>query len=662
MLYYLFTDYSAIALKPALIASGLGLFFTMLYLLLAGSSIRRSATSHTPKHLHVLRLLMIGSLSVGVGSFFVLLTHKMAIQSAPFPPDNTLPVWLSPVIGAPFQVATKPLLSFSMGLLLTLFLCNFFLMAQTTNGSPLRLWLDGFRTISRKQEEHGSSHFATPQEYRRFRNASRSGVSLYGKFFGQRIAPQQFTYLGDQFALTDEDAARGMLTIGNPGSGKSSSVILPMIYDSMQAKHNLVVADPQRELTKHILQYARTSGHRVIIHDPTHPRSPRFNLADGIRSVSDARAVADVLIPKGSGGTDSFWSQSAEMLLAACLLRFDTLGAIFASFKNLKQLGEVLNSVPDDAQRLAGAFINSTQTDAKLANNIVATLSTSLTGWADETVRDSTITSDFSGVSLINPKQPTIVILACPGKHRRVIAPYLGAVLTRLLLDLDAIGERTEDGALPVPVRFVIDEFPALGDLSAVVQFANLVRKRRIAILIAAQTLGQLEQIYGRNGTETLLAGMAFQIVFGGCDQRTAEHYSRVTGTTTQKSASSKTESAYSRGRTLLTPDEIIRPPQGNCTIFGRYVTSEFATYVIVLSRLTRIYERHDVQRAVQSATKRRARVIRRWADKVKHGAMSKSVMQSTNETHMEAEPTAFTRVIVSPLCMQSQLTQINRK
>ncbi|MDQ7035748.1 MAG: hypothetical protein Q9P01_13215 [Anaerolineae bacterium] len=63
----------------------------------------------------------------------------------------------------------------------------------------------------------------------------------------------------------------------------------------------------------------------------------------------------------------------------------------------------------------------------------MATLSTSLSGWADETVCESTQSSDFGAASLINPKQPTIVILACPGKHRRVIAPYLGAVLTRLL-------------------------------------------------------------------------------------------------------------------------------------------------------------------------------------------------------------------------------------
>ena len=67
------------------------------------------------------------------------------------------------------------------------------------------------------------------------------------------------------------------------------------------------------------------------------------------------------------------------------------------------------------------------------------------------------------------------------------------------------------------------------------------------------------------------------------------------------------TDADIERQRKLLTPDEIIRPPQGNCTIFGRYVTAEYATYVIVLSRLTRIYERKDVASAVQKVSKKRA-------------------------------------------------------
>jgi len=439
-------------------------------------------------------------------------------------------------------------------------------------------------------------------------------VNFYGRFHGDQNSPNKFTYLGDKFSLNDEDAARGIITIGNPGSGKSSSVILPIIFDSMRLRQNLVVTDPQLELRKSIIQYAGVTGHRVIIHDPTSANLPRFNLAKGIQTVSQAQSVADVLIPKDGGGSDGFWTKSAQNLLAACLLRYDNVGSIYTDFSNSKEMATKLGQFNDDAQRLAGAFINSvSDSDGKFATNVIATLSTSLAGWADQAIRDSTEASDFRAEDLVNADRPTVLVLACPGAERRVIAPYLGAVLTKMLFDLDSIGERQKDGQLPIPVKFVLEEFPALGDLSSVVEFANLVRKRRISFILACQTMGQLENIYGRNGAETLLAGMAFQVIFGGCDQATAKYYSDMAGTGTKRKATEDGKT-QERQRKLLTPDEIIRPPQGNSTIFGRYVTAEYATYIIILSRLTRIYERKDVAHAVKAvdAKKAKRQIMRR--------------------------------------------------
>ena len=65
------------------------------------------------------------------------------------------------------------------------------------------------------------------------------------------------------------DAARGVMTIGNPGAGKSQSVILPVIADTMREADSLIVVDPQGELKHEVMQYARVTGHIVIIHDPT---------------------------------------------------------------------------------------------------------------------------------------------------------------------------------------------------------------------------------------------------------------------------------------------------------------------------------------------------------------------------------------------------------
>jgi len=657
VIYFLFHTARGIAPFIALGATISTLVMLILFLLTAGASIRTSAEGGRPSRIAALfRLLMVMFSTLAIISLAGILVGESAIKRAPADQETTNAI-LQFIIG-PDTIDTRRALQFALITGMMIFVVNLLLISQTAQGSRLRLWIDRFRGINRQQDVHGSSHFATPQEFKRFRKDQKAGVNFYGRFHGDQQSPNKFTYLGDQFSLSDEDAARGIITIGNPGSGKSSSVILPIIYDSMRLRQNLVITDPQLELRNWIIQYAVVTGHRVIIHDPTSDKFPRFNLAIDIKTVSQAQSVADVLIPKDRGGSDGFWTKSAQNLLAACLLRYDNLGSIYTDFSHSKAMAIKLGEVNDDAQRLAGAFINSiSDSDGKFATNVIATLSTSIAGWADSAIRASTEVSDFHASDLVNADKPTVLILACPGAERRVIAPYLGAVLTKIVLDLDSIGERQDDGKLPIPMKFILEEFPALGDLSSVVEFANLVRKRRISFILACQTMGQLENIYGRNGAETLLAGMAFQVIFGGCDQATAKYYSDAAGTGTNRKLDQEGR-IQERQRKLLTPDEIIRPPQGNCTIFGRYVTAEYATYVIILSRLTRIYERKDVAAAIKTINRKQAKkqVMRRGrGEKLKNGETPTQeilkMSEDSSDVLASARMNVSTVVIEKPKC-----------
>ncbi|MBE2270303.1 MAG: type IV secretory system conjugative DNA transfer family protein, partial [Anaerolinea sp.] len=425
------------------------------------------------------------------------------------------------------------------------------------------------------------------------------GLTLLGAFWGD--GKRRLDVGSGRFALSGEDIARGVLTLGGPGSGKTQGVILPAIADRMQSGHSLLIADPQGELTEHVLRFAAVTRHLVVIHDPTSLDRPRFNLAEGIANVSDARAIADVLVPPVFGD-HRFWSDSAAALLAACLIRFDSLGAIFNAMSDLNALAKTLASKPDDAALLANSFIASVKADGKVAANVIATLATALTGWASAEVRDNTAASDFDADLIL--RQPTVVVLTCPGRMRAVYASYLGATLRKLMLDLDTLGEQN-GGALPVPVGILLDEFPTLGRLEGLIADVNLVRKRRISILVGAQTKGQFHLIYGQEGTQALLSGLATQIVYGGCDAETAEFYSKASGTATTDAASFgrvDDPNSHLRQRPLLTVDEVITPQVGNCTIFARYVETSFATQVILNARLTRFYERRDWQEHLHAA------------------------------------------------------------
>jgi len=224
--------------------------------------------------------------------------------------------------------------------------------------------------------------------------------------------------------------------------------------------------------------------------------------------------IADVLVPSAQGD-NKFWSDSAAALLAACLIRFPNLGEIYNAMNDLRELSTKLASKKDDASLLANSFIPSVGSDGKVASNVVATLATALTGWASTEVRENTAISDFDAELIV--EQPTVIVLTCSGRMRAVYASYLGATLRKLMLDLDTIGERNH-GPLPMPVGVILDEFPTLGKLDSLVADVNLVRKRRISILIGAQTKGQFHLIYGQEGTQALFTGLVTQIIYGGCD------------------------------------------------------------------------------------------------------------------------------------------------
>ncbi len=532
------------------------------------------------------RLLCLLLPNLGVSALYVALVGGWAVTRSGNR-SAAMSGIISVIAGGTGSVNQPRLLISGFGMVCLLLFINAGLWQGVRNGGWLRERLDRWRRPDNPRGEMGSAHFCTRREYLRFRRNDPEGITFLGAFWGDKHSRLDLGW--GRFCLSGEDAARGILTIGAPGSGKSQGVVLPVIADRMLAGHSLIVADPQGELTRYVLEFARCTRHLVVVHDPTSQEGPRFNLAQDITSIPAASAIARVLIPAAQGD-NKFWTDAATDLLSACLIRFDNLGQIKASLDDLKSLAKKLAAKKDDAALAASAFIASVGADGKVASNTIATLGTALTGWASAQVRANTSVSDF-GADLI-VAQPTVVVLTCPGAMREVYAPYLGAALRKLMRDLDAIGERA-GGPLPVPVGIILDEFPILGRLESLVADVNLVRKRRISILIAAQTKGQFHLIYGEEGTKALFTGLATQIVYGGGDHDTADFYSKASGMATVD-ANPDPKKANLRQRALLTTDEIVNPEDGTCHIYSRFVQGNYAAQVILKAQLTRLYERED--------------------------------------------------------------------
>jgi type IV secretion system protein VirD4 len=447
----------------------------------------------------------------------------------------------------------------------------------------------------------GSANLCAPRSFRRWHRPDPEGWTLYGKFWGARGQP-----LGARFCLSGEDIARGVAVFGPQGSGKTQCVILPAVADRMRDGHSLVVTDVQGELQPYIERIAGVTGHLLLVHNPSDAEaSCALNLCEWVDNVADARSMAVVLLSEAHGRGDPFWARAAVNLLAACALHYPDLGRVLDARKELHAMArELAGSRAPGAAALAADFTGSMRTqEPKLALNIMAeAFNVGLAPWADPAVRRITSHTDLDLAAQL-ARVPTVLILRCARRHADAYGAYLGTILRVLTSRLDDIGERQPDGRLPIPVGLILEEFPALGRLDSLVRDINLVRKRRISVLTAAQSLAQLDHVYPARGeADRLLAGLATKIVFGGCDGRTAEFFSQAGGqqTVALASVSRSGQGGYDgataslRSHPLLLPDDLIRPQQGHATIFAAFGQDGRAEQAVLTAELTPFFRRGD--------------------------------------------------------------------
>ena len=84
------------------------------------------------------------------------------------------------------------------------------------------------------------------------------------------------------------------------------------------------------------------------------------------------------------------------------------------------------------------------------------------------------------------------------------------------------------------PIMMFLDEFPTYR-ISQFPQMVSVLRKRKVALFIYIQDISQIEQIYGVNGTKTILGNMLNQVYFGNLRREECERIEKLLGTKTEE-------------------------------------------------------------------------------------------------------------------------------
>ena len=131
-----------------------------------------------------------------------------------------------------------------------------------------------------------------------------------------------------------------------------------------------------------------------------------------------------------------------------------------------------------------------------------------------------------------------------------------------------------QDGCkLPIPVNFLLDEFPNIGAIPDFTKKISTVRSRDINIAVIFQNIAQLQNRYPYGQWEEILGNCSTHIFLGCDDDTTAKYISNRTGVATVALSTKATSTSVNSighdfdvkensaigKRALYTPDEVLR-------------------------------------------------------------------------------------------------------
>ncbi len=383
---------------------------------------------------------------------------------------------------------------------------------------------------------------------------------------------------------------------GCSGSGKSRGYARPFIIQTVKRRESVIVTDPKGELYESTAQYLKDNGYIVRVFDLVHPdKSDGWDCLKELRGDEiRAQIFASVVIQNTGTGKGDVWDNAAMSLLKALMLRverghdYKTLGkqSIGDAYDLIQNpLGEKYldtmfdsMSLAQDEQLCVGPYMTFKQGSDNMRGNIITGLSNRLQVFQADIIKRITAKDD---IDLTLPaKKPCAYFCIMSDQHSAL--NFLSTLFFSFAFIDQVDYADTHGNKCPVPINYLLDEFPNIGTIADFEKKIATVRSRDINISVIFQNITQLEERYPNGKWQTILSNCDTHLLLGCNDPITAKFISDRAGETTVKVGTvqhEKIEPLISIGhkhssgdgkRKIYTPDEILRFPLDRSLIIFR--------------------------------------------------------------------------------------------
>lgn len=463
-------------------------------------------------------------------------------------------------------------------------------------------WLSGYHPVHDKRGfdilpdgTHGTSRFMKPEEMKAVLETGRLDDltgTIYGKHRDDPLDDNRFSlYIASS---SKSGLAGNMLVIGAPGTGKSWGFVRPMIFQCVKRRESMILTDPKAELYESTAGYLADRGYEVRVFNLLEmEHSDRWNcIGEADYDERLIPIIASTIINNTSSEKEAgdFWAKAELNLLTALLYYVQNDKDVSGNVLPLSQrrLGRILSLLTDNglatidreikllpaghpAKGPYGLFL---QAKENIRGNIVIGLGNRLNVFQDKLV--DALTAD-STIDLTLPGHKPCAYFCILSAQDHTYAFLSSLFFTMIFSRLEQYARReTEDGKLPVPVNFVLDEFPSIGKLGDFKRSIAFTRGFRMNCIVIVQSIAQLADIYPRREWEEITACCDATICLGVNDTTSAQFISEKCGMTTIRVTNNQqpqtplfspvanlsrpySQTRSNTQRALMQPDEVLR-------------------------------------------------------------------------------------------------------
>lgn len=343
-----------------------------------------------------------------------------------------------------------------------------------------------------------------------------------------------------QGALLGLGTDRHAVTVASSRSGKGVGVIIPNLK---LWPHNALVIDPKGEAAEATYADRKKLGHNVYVLDPfKRAKVPaavraRYNPLDELDLNSptireDIETISDGIVMRPDPKA-SHWDDGAVALISGLIAYVlqtkpkdrQNLPEVRSYLRSQDRLGEAYE-VMKTLEGCGGlAEAGAAALDAKESSYYISNADKN-TRWLDsEPMREVLSGSSFSMNDLKAKKITVFLVLPANylGQHGRFLRLFVRC-------GIDAMA-RVDKGE---KCLFMLDEFFALGYIDEIAKATGLMAGYGLQMWVFLQNLGQLTDLYGRDGTQNFFGNADLHQFFGSMDGETLDFTSQRLGAYTE--------------------------------------------------------------------------------------------------------------------------------